>query len=157
MSVNTPSGPTIDSGPSADFESSNPSGQFTSSPRLYRSRRDRFLGGVCGGLGQYFGIDPVIVRLAFVLLLTTGIGFLAYLVLWIVVPERPLGDEETTMSSTWGHRDSREVFAWVLMFLGLVILLSNLQVLRWVDWSIFWPVLLMAIGAGLLARHSASH
>ena len=157
MSVNAPGGPTIDSGPSVDFRPSNPTHPFTSSPRLYRSRQDRFLGGVCGGLGQYFGIDPVIVRLAFVLLLTTGIGFLAYLVLWIVVPEQPLGAVETTVPGAWGRRDSREVFAWVLVFLGLVILLSNLQVLRWLDWSIFWPILLIAIGAGLLARHSVSH
>ena len=156
MSVNAPSGPTIDSGPSPTFESSNPLGPEPSSPRLYRSRQDRLLGGVCGGLGQYFAIDPVIVRLAFVLLLTTGVGLLAYLVLWIVIPERPLGVAETT-TGTWGGRDSREVFAWVLVFLGLVILLSNLQVLRWLDWSIFWPVLLIAIGAGLLARHSAIH
>jgi phage shock protein C len=157
MSVNSPSGPTFDSGPTSNFESSNPTGPVSSPPRLYRSRQDRLLGGVCGGLGQYFGIDPVIVRLAFVLLLTTGIGLLAYLVLWIVVPERPLGVAEATAPGSWSGRDSRGVVAWFLVFLGLVILLSNLQVLRWLDWSIFWPVLLIAIGAGLLARHSAAH
>lgn len=157
MSVNSLSSPTFDTGPTTDNESTNTTGHNTSPPRLYRSRQDRLLGGVCGGLGQYFGIDPVIVRLAFVLLLTTGIGFLAYLVLWIVVPECPHGVAETIAPSRWVGRDGREVFAWVLVFLGLVILLSNLQMLRWLDWSIFWPVLLIAIGAGLLARHSVTH
>ena len=54
--------------------------------RLYRSSKDRKLGGVCAGLGDYFNIDPVIIRLAFLLLLFAG-GGIAYLVAWIIVPE----------------------------------------------------------------------
>jgi phage shock protein C len=42
--------------------------------RLYRSRKDRLVGGVCGGLGAYFGIDPVIVRLVFVVLTFPGVS-----------------------------------------------------------------------------------
>ena len=53
--------------------------------RLYRSSKDRKLGGVCAGLGDYFNIDPVIVRLAFLLLIFAG-GGIAYLVAWIIVP-----------------------------------------------------------------------
>ena len=57
--------------------------------RLYRSTEDRTLGGVCGGIAEYFGIDPVIVRLIAVLALVLGVfpAFVAYLLLWIVVPE----------------------------------------------------------------------
>ena len=55
--------------------------------RLYRSRKERIISGVCGGLGHYFGIDPVLVRLIFVLLaLANGIGILAYIILLIIVP-----------------------------------------------------------------------
>jgi phage shock protein C len=62
--------------------------------RLYRSRTDRLVAGVCGGLGEYFGIDPTLVRLAAVLLtLVNGVGLAVYVILWIVVPE-----EETTVS-----------------------------------------------------------
>ncbi|ABU59184.1 PspC domain-containing protein [Roseiflexus castenholzii] len=58
--------------------------------RLVRSRRDAVLAGVCGGLGDYFQIDPVIVRLIFVLVtLTSGIGFLLYPILWIIMPKAP--------------------------------------------------------------------
>jgi phage shock protein C len=59
--------------------------------KLYRSRKDRMLAGVCGGLAEYFGIDPVIVRiLALILLLPGGLpGLLPYLVLWLLVPENP--------------------------------------------------------------------
>ncbi len=59
--------------------------------KLYRSRVDRKIGGVCGGLGEYFGIDPTLVRLLFVLgLLFVGGALLAYLILLIVIPEEPL-------------------------------------------------------------------
>ncbi|MBI4288738.1 MAG: PspC domain-containing protein [Chloroflexi bacterium] len=57
--------------------------------RLYRSQRERIIGGVAGGLGEYFDIDPVWVRLAFVLLtFASGIGIIAYAVLWISVPRQ---------------------------------------------------------------------
>jgi phage shock protein C len=59
-------------------------------PRLTRSRTESIIAGVCGGLGEYFGVDPVIVRLIFVLItLTTGVGVIIYPVLWIVMPKAP--------------------------------------------------------------------
>jgi phage shock protein C len=58
--------------------------------RIYRSRKDRKIAGVCGGLAQYFGIDPVIPRIALlVLLLGAGVGLLAYIICWIVIPLEP--------------------------------------------------------------------
>jgi phage shock protein PspC (stress-responsive transcriptional regulator) len=54
--------------------------------RLYRNRKDRMLLGVCGGLGKFFGIDPTIVRVIFVLLAFTGFGILAYIVIAIIAP-----------------------------------------------------------------------
>jgi phage shock protein PspC (stress-responsive transcriptional regulator) len=59
--------------------------------RLYRSQTDRKFAGVAGGLAEYFVMDPLLVRLAFVILtLAGGGGFLIYLVLWIVTPENPI-------------------------------------------------------------------
>lgn len=58
--------------------------------RLYRSKKDKILGGVCGGIGEYFNIDPVIIRLLWILLLFVGgAGILAYLVAWIIIPKHP--------------------------------------------------------------------
>jgi phage shock protein C len=55
--------------------------------RLFRSRSERVIAGVAGGLGQYFGIDPTLVRIAFVVLtLLWGGGLFLYLALWIIVP-----------------------------------------------------------------------
>jgi len=58
--------------------------------RLYRSTSDKMIGGVCGGIAEYFKIDPVIVRLiAVAMIFVHGIGILAYLIGWIVVPLAP--------------------------------------------------------------------
>ena len=57
--------------------------------RLYRSGKDRMLGGVCGGIAECFGIDPTVVRLAAVLFALTGPGALFYIAAWIIVPRNP--------------------------------------------------------------------
>lgn len=65
------------------------SGHEKRKKRLYRDPQETVLGGVCGGLAAYFNMDPVIVRILFVVLtiIPTGIGLLAYLILWIAVPK----------------------------------------------------------------------
>ena len=63
----------------------------TETQKLYRSRDERMIGGVCGGLGEFFGIDPTWMRLLFVLLtIFGGSGVLVYLVMLLIVPEEPL-------------------------------------------------------------------
>ncbi len=69
--------------------------------RLYRSRTDRMVGGVAGGLGKYFSIDPTLVRLLFIIgTLAGGPGLLAYIILLIIVPEEPLTDAEMSPENT---------------------------------------------------------
>jgi len=58
--------------------------------KLYRSRKNKVLGGVAGGFAEYFDIDPIIMRLVFFALLCTGSFVLAYLAAWIFVPLAPL-------------------------------------------------------------------
>lgn len=56
--------------------------------RLYRSRTDRKIAGVCGGLAQYMNVDPTVIRIIFlVLLFLGGGGFLIYLIIWICAPD----------------------------------------------------------------------
>lgn len=57
--------------------------------RLYRSTENRQMAGVAGGLGEYFGIDPTLVRVGFALatLFGGGTGFVLYILLWILIPE----------------------------------------------------------------------
>ncbi len=78
--------------------------------KLYRSNKDKMLGGVAGGLADYFSIDPTLVRIIFVVsLFAGGAGVLAYIILWIVVPEEPyafatpnagMGDTGTTENAS---------------------------------------------------------
>lgn len=58
--------------------------------RLYRSRRDRMIAGICGGLAEYFGLDPTWIRLIFILFfLLGGTALLIYIIMWIIVPLAP--------------------------------------------------------------------
>ena len=62
------------------------------SKRLFRSRKERIVGGICGGLGQYLNVDPVLIRVIWaVLFFAFGAGFLAYILAWIIIPEEPAG------------------------------------------------------------------
>ncbi|MFA5930101.1 MAG: PspC domain-containing protein [Candidatus Micrarchaeia archaeon] len=58
--------------------------------RVYRSKKNKMLAGVCGGIAEYFEIDPVLVRLLFVLFTLMGFaGIILYLVAWLIMPENP--------------------------------------------------------------------
>ncbi len=146
--------------------------------KLYRSRSDRMIAGVCGGLGRYFSVDPVIVRLVFLLLLFLGgSGFLVYLILWIIVPdEQQLGaaPHEVMQANTQEMAESaRELGKSMgqavgsssgdvaqsaarngpLIFAVILIFLGIwflLQNLLHIDLGQLWPVILIVIGLALL-------
>lgn len=62
------------------------------SKKIYRSRKDRIVSGVCGGVAEYFQFDSTWVRLAFLFLfLAREVGLLLYIIAWVIIPERPLG------------------------------------------------------------------
>src|SRR5205823_11167635 len=63
--------------------------------RLYRSTSDKRLAGVCGGLAEYFDVDPLLVRIGFVVAALAGPGVIAYLVLWIAMPKASTADAAT--------------------------------------------------------------
>ena len=67
---------------------------------LYRSRRDRVVGGVCGGIAEYASLDATLLRVLMALFIVFGVGLLVYLVMWIVIPNEPRSDE----SNEWGRK-----------------------------------------------------
>ncbi|HLC04996.1 MAG TPA: PspC domain-containing protein [Anaerolineales bacterium] len=146
--------------------------------RLYRSRSDAMLGGVCAGIADYFGIDPTIVRLFFVVFtLVNGVGVAAYLVLWLLVPAdeaesggsleehlrngageiasraRTIGDDIRVFTK---RRDQQTgLFMGIaLLALGAVFLLRNLGVtwMSWFDSNLIWPALLILAGGWILVN-----
>lgn len=119
--------------------------------RLQRSRRQRIVAGVAGGLGQYLSVDPLLVRLLFVVLtLTTGWGFVLYIVLWIALPE---ASAEMEVGQGYRGLDARErtlLFGGGLIVVGLVLLAQELGILWWLRWQRLWPLVLIAAGVALL-------
>ncbi len=140
--------------------------------KLYRSKTDRMIGGVCGGLGDYLGIDPVIFRFLFVVLLFGAeFGFLLYLLMWIIVPEegkeygmtshnigervRDMG-EDVQHAVSQPHPQAGMIIGGGLILVGGMLLISNLNFhwLRWLDFDFLWPVLLIIGGIVLLVRRT---
>lgn len=116
--------------------------------RLYRSKKDRVIAGVCGGLGEYFGIDPVILRIvAVILVLANGIGLLAYIIAWIAVPQRKDEEEEAVEKKGEANKYLPGI---IIVVVGLVFLLDN--ILPWFRLGIIWPLILIVIGIALLAK-----
>jgi phage shock protein C len=119
--------------------------------RLRRSRSDRMLGGVCGGIGAYLGVDPVFVRLAFIaFVLAGGAGVLAYVVAWIAIPSEeadgtPAGSAPARPPAT----AAQLVAGAVLVMIGGMLLVD--RVLPGLD-RFVWPAVLVVAGAVLLAR-----
>ena len=114
--------------------------------KLYRLRKDKILGGVCGGLGHYFNIDPVIVRALWVAaFLLGGVGFLAYIIAWIIIPEEPVDIVETQSSAIaqTAHPLSTEILigAFLIIF-GIMALGGSLG---WFTWHTFWKIAIPAI------------
>lgn len=127
--------------------------------KLYRSRTDRVLGGVCGGLGDYFQIDPVIIRLLFVLLaFVSGIGILLYVIAWLIIPSNPHESAAPIQHSAASSRAQRRhphemTTGFVFLLLGLVFLFSGMG--SWMAWM-FFPHLggfiLLLLGLYLIVR-----
>ncbi len=117
--------------------------------KLYRSRTNSMIAGVCGGLGEYLNLDPAILRIVAVLLIfAKGIGVLAYVVAWVIVPRRPEAEAEVVAPAK--SEMSRILPGLLLIVVGLVFLLNNL--FPWFGFDYLWPVLLIVLGAALLVK-----
>jgi len=130
----------------------------TPARRLQRSREDRVIAGVCGGVGEYFGVDAVLIRIAaLVLVFAGGAGILLYAIGWIAMPEAPEAPEpgdETAGAAASPHREPRggaAALGLVFILLGALFLVDE----AWSDflaWKYIWPVALIVIGAAVLVR-----
>jgi phage shock protein PspC (stress-responsive transcriptional regulator) len=132
--------------------------------KLYRSRKDKMLGGVAGGIAEYFEIDPVILRIIFaVTFFVFGGGLLAYIIMWIIIPQEPLviinndlhEGPKTTGPDPQVERKSNinqtgSTGGAVLIVIGVLFLLHNFHPIF--HFRHYWPLIIIAIGAGLLTH-----
>ncbi len=120
--------------------------------RLYRSKKDKVIGGVCGGLGGYLNIDPVAIRVVWLaLILIGGTGLLAYLIAWILIPEAPEGKDPGAVER---KKDNTKIVGIILIVVALIWLSS---VIGWFHfggfpWEWLAPLALVALGAALILR-----
>lgn len=119
---------------------------------MLRRSSDRVIAGVCGGLGRYLGVDPVLLRIAFVLLaLAGGGGVVLYVVAWILIPEEKPG-EDIGSAPPSSAETLRLIAGGTLIAVG-VILLLGLSIPR--IGKYFLPLALVAIGVAVIVQASA--
>ena len=117
--------------------------------KLYRSRRSSMIAGICGGLGEYLNVDPTIMRLAAVLLVfADGIGLIAYIIGWIIIPRNP--EMEAEVVAPERSELSRLLPGLALIIVGLIFLLNN--VIPWFHFGHLWPLVLIVLGIVILAK-----
>ena len=145
---------------------------MTRERRLTRSRTDRVISGVCGGIGEYLEVDPILVRLGFVLLaLAGGGGILLYIILALILPSADAPEASASETVRRGAEEmserardvaadarsegsGRNTLGLILIALGAFFLLLNAGFLspRWLRPDLLWPLILIALGALLLWR-----
>lgn len=133
--------------------------------KFYRSRTDRVIWGVCGGLGAYFGVDSTLIRILFVLLaFGSGVGITLYLVLALLFSSSPkdsisgakkvkelaeeLGVSAKKMSSAINSENpyhARNIFGALVLIFGLYLLL-NQAFHFYINWFWFYPFLIIILG-----------
>ena len=130
--------------------------------RLMRSETEKMIAGVCGGLADYLGVDPVLVRLAFVVLfLASGIGLAIYAILWLIMPtaagaqatirvmDEPAGDAPADYKAN-GRFSPAATVGVILILFGAFFLLNQVG---WMH-NAFWPVVLIGAGVFYLVRRA---
>jgi phage shock protein PspC (stress-responsive transcriptional regulator) len=131
--------------------------------RLTRSLTDRVLGGVCGGMSAYTGLNALWIRLLFLLMApsTSGFGVLLYIVLWLVLPIEAMDDlpalapvraDNAPESVPRGSGVGQLALGIAAMLMGAGLLLLNSGVLPFGSGDLFWPVAALSIGLALLWR-----
>ncbi|HHV47051.1 MAG TPA: PspC domain-containing protein [Tissierellia bacterium] len=127
--------------------------------KLARSSRDRIISGVCGGLGEYFSIDPVIVRIGWAFLSAVKIipGILTYIICAIIIPE----DYEITdddYSENISTRNTPLFIGIILIVIGGIMLVDIIfprffSVFRLIK---YWPILLILAGIYIIAKQKSN-
>lgn len=132
--------------------------------RLYRSKQNRVISGVCGGIGEYFNIDPTIIRILWVATsFAGGSGLIAYIIALIIIPE---GDFEhynqadnafDGVNDGWKEPVKYDTARTNFLMGGILILVGVLFIVRefvphWVTYNFMFPGILIIIGAAILFR-----
>ncbi len=115
--------------------------------RLYRSRENCMIAGIAGGLAEYFNVDPVLIRLLWILsIFIGGSGLIAYLIGWLIIPEQKTGEPSPEERDVKGLQG----IGLLLIIAGVALFLRHLIPLPW--FRFFWPLALVALGVFIIWR-----
>ncbi|MDD3386342.1 MAG: PspC domain-containing protein [Candidatus Pacebacteria bacterium] len=121
--------------------------------KLYRSKNEKIIWGVCGGLGEYFQVDPVLMRILFILLFFAGgAGLFLYIILAIMIPNIQ-GEEDVKEKELTTHNGIKGFLGLVISLIGLNILFSsvfNINIFNLIDWKVFFAILLILLGVKII-------
>lgn len=127
--------------------------------RIYRSRTDSVISGVCGGIAEYFKMDSSIVRIALVILTmaTGGLGIVAYLICALVIPLRPVGEtvngefvQPPKETERHNSENGNKVVGGILVFLGVFFMAKKL--FWWIDFWMIAPIICIIVGVMLINK-----
>lgn len=128
--------------------------------RLFRSREDQMICGVCSGIAKYFNIDPTIIRILFVIaLFSWGTGVLIYIICSIVVPLEPIkrdtyNDFDYTVEEEkhdHGNNNGRTILGIILVIVGVISILE--KIFNWFSFDLVWPIAIIGIGFLILTKN----
>ena len=123
--------------------------------KLYRSNSERIIWGVCGGLGNYFQIDPILIRILFVLLFFAGgTGLFFYIILAIMIPKSP--EEEKKEEIMKVNKGFRSFLGLLIALVGLNIILASvfsINIFYLLNWKIFLAILLILVGIKIISEN----
>jgi phage shock protein C len=129
--------------------------------RLFKSRTNKIIAGVCGGLAEYFDVDPVIMRVLFVLLaFFGGSGLILYIACAIIMPKRMIDVAGLEAPVESRSTNARKLFGIALIVGGSIILFSNLGLFSFlhmwdISWSLVFPILLILLGMAIIYYRQA--
>lgn len=129
--------------------------------KLYRSRTNKVFAGVCGGVAEYFDVDPIVIRILFILMvLFGGTGVVLYLAAIFIVPKKPLiiqdiPVEQQTSPASPKNETVRNWFGIALVVIGVLTLLANMQIFHVFNFfedafEYVFPVLLIILGMAII-------
>lgn len=128
--------------------------------RLYRSRNDKVIAGVCGGIGEAYNIDPLWIRLiAALLVLADGVGLIIYIVAWISMPENPQQTGKKTEAEKAVEKASPVVQkTGTSKVLGIICIIIGAGLMfrysfSWFSFKYIWPLVVIGIGVYLLVQN----
>jgi len=138
--------------------------------KLYRSRKNKIIAGVCGGVGEYLEVDPVLIRLVWgILFFIGGAGLLGYIIAWIIIPERVDDPGSVTDSEKENHVEVKTSYTpqlligLFLVFIGAVLLIRDWwyldQIFRDIfrfSWKYLLPALLIGLGIYVIVKNDKS-